>query len=176
MLAVPKRIKELESEIAALKANTKRFDDLESVKKAFIIGYRSENYDAIGWDENVVGGYVEITRGSSQLCTEEYTTLVIQTKSPMTIRVEHNISTTESEYIKNYYICDGEMNKINKPIGNEFEKYLIAILLCGDPHSINWFEDSKEYCPEPFKKKQYVVSWDRQYMREEDEIVIAQLV
>jgi hypothetical protein len=176
MLAAQKRIQEIEREIVALKANTKRYDGLEHLKHAFIIGYGSENYDAIGWDENVVGGYVEITRGSSVYRPEEYTTLVIHTKSPMTIRVEYCEAYGRDTDGEDYYICDGEMNKINKPIGSEFEKYLIAVLLCGTPHSINWFEKRKDNYPTAFKKKQYVVSWDRQYMREEDEIVIAQLV
>jgi hypothetical protein len=177
MLAAQKRIQELEGEIVTLKANTKRFDDLDSVKKAFIIGYGSENYDTIGWDENVIGGYVELTRGSSVYRPEEYTTLVIQTKSPMTICVECCEAYDErGDDCDNYYIYDGDMNKINKPIGNEFEKYLIAVLLCTKPYAINWFENRKDNYPRDFKRKKYVVSWDRQYMSEEDEIDIAPLV
>jgi hypothetical protein len=164
MLSAQRKIAELEREIAAL-SNIQRFDDLDSVKKAFVAGFGSNHYDAIGWDENVVGGYVERTRGSAIYRPDEYITLVIITKSSLKIHIEFINSPLDEDKFTVY--VDGNNNETKHGV-NGFEKYLVAVILCKPLtgcdmycfENVNLAESAKLY-----KKQKYVVSWARSYMQ-----------
>jgi hypothetical protein len=164
MLSAQRKIAELERELASLK-NRQRFDDLDSVKKAFIAGYGSTHFDEFGWNENVVGGYVERTRGSALYRPDEYITLVIETKSSLIIRVECVLSPLGED---EFNVYDGKMKKITEPRGNDFEKYLIAVILC-NPYAgcdMYWFENiNLTKSAKLYKKQQYIVSWKGAYMQ-----------
>jgi hypothetical protein len=164
MLSAQRKIAELERELESLK-NIQRFDDLDSVKKAFVAGFGSDRYDAFGWDENVVGGYVERTRGSVIYRPDEYITLVIESKSSLIIRVECKLSPLDED---EFTVYDGNMKKITEPRGNDFEKYLIAVILSKPCAGCDmyWFENINLAKSEKlYKKHKYIVSWKGAYMQ-----------
>lgn len=136
MQFIREKIEKLETELNTIKKNIEenynRFDDLDSVKKTFIAGYRTRaKFDAIGWNENVVSGYVERTRDPEKSC--DYVTLVIVTKSSLTIRIECKMCYTWSE--RELY----ETN-ISKPAENDFEKHLVSVISRPCPSFMSWFE------------------------------------
>lgn len=162
MLTAYKKIRALQAEIDSI-SNRERFDDLESVKKAFIAGYGIDNFDSNGWEMNVVSGYVERTRGSSKYRPDEYVTLIIRTKSGMTIRLEYNMFNVDNY---EHTIYDQHMKLITNANGNNFEKHLINVLLCNTPYTIYWFEKINLDDIKPFHLK----------IQDEEDIAISPLI
>lgn len=143
------KIKELEAEIASLRKNTQRFND---VGKAFISGYGSRHYDPEGWESNVVGGYIERTRGSAIYRPDEYVTLVVETKL-MTIKLEYTQTCVDSEYTRHVFIDDVLTDSIEHVVG-DFERDLVYTMLTEMPYSIYWFETAQ--IREKFRRNSYI--------------------
>lgn len=130
-----KRIEELDAIKNEINENRERFDDIDSVKKAFIMGYGWNNFNVIGndvWNDNVVGGYVERTHET--IYWREYVTLVIVTKSSFTIQVDH--MTTPAWNEEDLYRIT-----ITHPqfIENDFEK-LLDLIMSTRPRNMYPFE------------------------------------
>lgn len=149
MMSAHEKIKELEAEIASLRKNIERFND---VGKAFISGYGSRHYDPKGWESNVVGGYIERTRGSAAYRPDEYVTLVVETKL-MTIKLEYTQTRVDSEYTRHVFIDDVLTDTIEHVVG-DFERDLVYTMLSEMPYSIYWFETAQ--IREKFRRNSYI--------------------
>lgn len=161
------KITQLEAEIYSLNKNTKRFNDLESVKKAFIAGYGSRHYDPKGWENNVVCGYVEKTHGSATYRPDEYVTLVINTKL-ITIRLEY-IQTRVEECIRYIFVNDVLTDSIEDMVGH-FERDLLYTMLSEMPVSIYWFENAQ--IQEKFRRNSYIDGGET----DDEEMYIGELI
>jgi hypothetical protein len=135
------RIRELEAELAALK-NTEHFDDLDSLRKAVVLGYGKKKFIKDGWDDNVIGGNIERTYGADHRRYDVYFVLMIQTKS-LRIKLEYECMYECDSVFKVYLVDDdGTQTKITEPCGNDFEQRLIKMMLRNLPQFIEQFDEN----------------------------------
>jgi hypothetical protein len=172
-MSAREKIKELEAEIASLRKNTQRFND---VGKAFISGYGSRHYDPEGWESNVVGGYIERTRGSAIYRPDEYVTLVVETKL-MTIKLEYTQTSVDSEYTRHVFIDDVLTDTIEhvltdtiEHVVGDFERDLVYTMISEMPYSIYWFETAQ--IREKFRRNSYIDVAET----EDEEMCIGELI